>query len=113
MTGKNNSVQGLRGLFAIGVLLSHCSFTRGYPIWKWIMPLSNVGFFFMLSGYFMFLTYKDTEITKFLKKKLIRLYPLHICMTLLMVLVKLASHTFEFTFGNLLTVTAHLLLLQT
>ncbi len=81
---QKKSIQGLRGLFAIGVLLSHCYFLSKSPVSAAIFDgafqkLANVSFFFMAAGFF-FLRSSATQLPffGFIKKKLIRIYPLHL-----------------------------------
>lgn len=81
---QKKSIQGLRGLFAIGVLLSHCYFLNDSPFSAGIFEgalqkLANVSFFFIAAGFF-FIQSSSTRLPllPFLKKRLSRIYPLHL-----------------------------------
>lgn len=108
---RNNTFQGFRIIFAIGVVLSHCAFLP--VIGAYLSPLSNVCFFFMLSGFLLRLTFKEQSFLTFIRKKLFRIWPLHLLMLLAMVVVKVVSGTFDITTTNFFTLFAHIFLIQT
>ena len=108
---KNNTFQGFRIIFAIGIVLSHCSFLP--YIGQYLSPLSNVCFFFMLSGFLLKLTFREQSFWTFMKKKLFRIWPLHLFMLGAMIVVKLINGTVEVSAANFLTLFAHILLIQT
>lgn len=72
-TGKFNSIQALRGFTALFVALEHVRYLS--------CGAFGVDIFFIISGFMaMFATHKDTK--HFLKKRLIRIYPLYALVTL-------------------------------
>lgn len=72
-TGKFNSIQVLRGFTALIVALEHIRYLN--------CGAFGVDIFFIISGFMaMFATHKDTK--HFLKKRLIRIYPLYALVTL-------------------------------
>ncbi len=89
---KNKSIQGLRFVFILGIFLSHATFLGNYNTTahffkNYISQFADVGFFFIISGYFTALTYKNEQtFTTYFSKKLKKLYPLHILMLLIVVL---------------------------
>lgn len=114
MIERNNSIQGWRGIFAIGVMLSHCFFAEGYFLSEYLLSLSNVSFFFVLSGYLLYATYKpEVKFGAFLGKKMSKLYPLHLILLLCMVFFKLIRNTFALTFSNIISLLLNLTLLHT
>lgn len=112
---KNKSIQGLRGLFAIGVLLSHCYFLGDYGqseiIFNSVLQkLANVGFFFIVAGYFLARSSSvNLSLWHFLKKKMTRVYPLHLLVLLALVGLAVLTDAFEFN----LTLPLNALLIQT
>ncbi|MGB0733055.1 MAG: acyltransferase family protein [Pontibacterium sp.] len=81
--GKINSLESLRGIAALSVVLYHfkidSSFNNAFTDNAWLM----VDFFFVLSGFVMALTYSDritsrAELSHFSKRRFLRLYPLHL-----------------------------------
>ena len=54
----NLSFQGLRGIFALGVLFSHCYFLADHPSTEYVFnnllcKLANANFFFVISGFLL------------------------------------------------------------
>lgn len=87
-----NKLDGLRGLFALFVVLFHFNKHNApqFIVNNFFVRESYifVDFFFILSGYVITLTYNDRlnrmkELWPFLKKRLIRLYPLLLFSTLM------------------------------
>ena len=111
---KNKSFQGLRGLFAILILLSHCSFVpKNSLLGSIVLRLSNVSFFFVLSGFLLYMTFRDQTFVSFIKKKFIRLWPLHLLTLFAMVFVKLVTHSFDHSLAGFGTLFLNGFLLQT
>lgn len=116
---KNYSFQGLRGLFAIGVLFSHCYFLGDYAqssaaFEVFFRRTANVSFFFMISGYFLFNSVmKSSGFFEFIKKKLLRIYPLHIILVSLLVFNSILSKSFEYSTLNIVKAVSSALLIQT
>ena len=116
---KNYSFQGLRGLFAIGVLFSHCYFLGDYAQSSVAFDVlfrrtANVSFFFMISGYFLFASVaKATNFSEYIKKKIVRIYPLHIILLILLVANSVLNGNFEFSLLNMIQIIASALLVQT
>ena len=114
---KNRSIQGLRGLFAVGVMLSHMSFLSMYSQTSSLFNncfsnLANVSFFFMLAGFFLAKTYKaDIAFRDYLTKKLKRIYPLHLVLLLIFITPPLL-HGKLFESFDLLSLIANVLLIQ-
>lgn len=92
---KLNSIQGLRGLAAISVVLSHLEFFR--------MGAYGVDLFFIISGFIITYVTKN-NIDKFLTKRIIRIVPLYWLMTVFISIIALIlptmlnSTTFNFTY---------------
>lgn len=87
-----NKLDGLRGLFALFVVLFHFNRNNApqFIVNNFFVRESYifVDFFFILSGYVITLTYNDRlnkmkDLWPFLKKRLIRLYPLLLFSTLM------------------------------
>jgi len=85
-----NKLDGLRGLFAIFVVLFHLNINNApfYLVNNFFVRASYVfvDFFFILSGYVISLTYNQSilngkQFVYFIKKRFIRLYPLLLCST--------------------------------
>jgi len=89
-----------RGIFSSLVVLFHLSAFSDTPI------INNefvyncdlfVDFFFVLSGFVIAYSYQfiktSKELGKFFKKRFFRLYPLHLIVLLLFVLIELSKHT--------------------
>lgn len=87
----NYSFQGLRGLFALGVMFSHCYFLKDFAQSSIIFnsalcKLANVSFFFMISGFFTIQSKSaDIPFWQYIKKKMLRIYPLYIIVLALFV----------------------------
>ena len=97
---KNKAIQGWRGLFALGVLLSHCYFLADYEqsqtVFRSLQELANVSFFFVVGGYFLAKSSSvNLKIWDFLKKRMIRIYPLHILVVLALVGIAILTGTFK------------------
>lgn len=82
------NVDFLRFLLAITIVIYHCS-TRNYlykffPNVEWLSSFYknasdanlSVDMFFIISGFFLFYTFKEIDVFEFIKNRLIRLYPL-------------------------------------
>ena len=92
---KLDSIQGLRGLAAVSVVLSHIAFFRSGAY--------GVDLFFIISGFIITYVTKS-NIDKFLLKRIIRIVPLYWLMTIFISIIALIlpsilnSTTFKFTF---------------
>ncbi len=116
---KNKSVQGLRALFAIGVILSHCYFLENYAssaqiFSRVLSKTAVVSFFFMISGFYTINLKQDIKFAKYLKQKIRRIYPLHLLILLVMFLLTILQHEFDFySLKNIVTLVMNACLLQT
>ena len=116
---KNKSVQGLRALFAIGVILSHCYFLENYAssaqiFSRVLSKTAVVCFFFMISGFYTVNLKQDIKFSKYLKQKIIRIYPLHLLILFMMLLLRILQHEFDFySLKNIVTLVMNACLLQT
>lgn len=106
-----NSLQSLRGVFAIMIFLSHFNITAAGDRAFYPGGTMGVEFFIMLSGFVMCAGYEKVVELKqigyrdFMVRRLIRLYPVHLlCLTLW-----LAGHKFE---APLLNVATNLFMVQ-
>ena len=97
-------LESLRGLAAISVAIFHFdngsflnnSFTKN----GWLM----VDFFFILSGTVISLNYQEkiqtfSDILKFQFKRFLRLYPLHILMLLIFLIIEMSKYLIKLEFG--------------
>lgn len=91
-TQRFNSIQALRGFTALFVALEHVRFLN--------CGAFGVDIFFIISGFMaMFATHKDTK--HFMKKRLIRIYPLYALVTLgTFFLLLIAPGLFHLTEAN-------------
>lgn len=116
---KNYSFQGLRAIFAIGVLFSHCYFLAEYTQSQIIFDVflrktANVSFFFMISGFFLVESVMRTsKFSEFIKKKLVKIYPLHIVLLAVLVGKQVISGGFDFSPLGTVKALSSALLLQT
>lgn len=116
---RNKSVQGLRALFAIGVFLSHSYFLKEYAYSTAIFnsffaKSAVVSFFFMISGFYLINLNKDIKFGAYLKKKILRIYPLHLIIIIMMLTIKILGNAFDFTsFKSWITLILNMCLLQT
>ena len=114
----NYSIQGLRGLFALGVLLSHCSFLGNYAqsassYDNIFSKLANVSFFFILSGFFALKSQSGSvKFFEFLKKKMFRIYPLYLMILLVVVAFKILTSSFETSPDKMVSLLLNIFLLQ-
>lgn len=90
----NKNLQGLRGIFAIFIILHHSMH------WE-VAGLCSVSFFFLLSGFTLALGYwdklEDSSYSwhSFMKKRLWRIYPLHLLCFLAALLLDILSFDFK------------------
>ncbi len=80
---RKTSLNGIRGVMAIAIILSHCGWLRDYEQTKsfgnFVVYLwGGTTFFFMLSGYFFQYTLKEEPFRKYILKKVLRIYPIHL-----------------------------------
>ena len=103
MSGKAKprfaSLDCLRGLFASMVVFHHMvDYTSSPVIHNNFFRYSNlfVDFFFVLSGFVISYSYSSfptgESLRRFYKKRLLRLYPLHVCLLLVFVLFEFAKY---------------------
>jgi peptidoglycan/LPS O-acetylase OafA/YrhL len=102
------SLDAFRGICAIAVVGFHLRMTGGFTEWPIFRGATIfVEFFFVLSGFVLTHTYlnKKTEFKDFFQKRLYRLYPLHLAMFLVMVVIELgkwfAYSYFDMSFNNI------------
>lgn len=79
---KKVALNGMRGLMAIAILLSHCGYLRQYEqtkrIGEFLVGLwGAVTFFFILSGFFFYYSKKNETFKKFISRKIKKIYPIH------------------------------------
>ncbi|KKB76741.1 hypothetical protein VW35_16600 [Devosia soli] len=91
-----NSIQYLRAVAALSVVADHLSiqFSRiGSPIGFTDLLAAGVDLFFVISGFIMFVTTKDSDVTpvQFYKKRIVRIVPLYWFFTSIMVVAALAA----------------------
>lgn len=97
-------VQSLRGLAAIGVVIHHSTFTSSFLNLNFLVNLHFfVDFFFILSGYILAFNYEklvknSTNFIVLIKKRIIRLYPLHLIILAIFLFIELTKYNF---FGGL------------
>ncbi len=105
-----NSLQSLRGIFAIMTFMHHWHFDSGVQFMAG--GDCGVAFFIMLSGFVMYAAHRDRPIgdyKDYITKRIIRIYPLH----LLCLIVALYLDGFFVSPGpGLLPVASNLMLLQ-
>lgn len=89
-----------RGIFASLVVLFHLSAFSATPIINNAFIYNSdlfVDFFFVLSGFVIAYSYQHiktgAELKRFFKKRFLRLYPLHLIVLLLFVLIELSKHS--------------------
>lgn len=98
---RKDALQGIRGLMAIAIVLSHCGYLRGYEeteaFGNYVVCLwGAVTFFFMLSGYFFCYTNKNEKFLYFLVRKIKKLYPLHILTLICSIFIMMLFREFVF-----------------
>lgn len=116
---RNNSIQGLRAVFILGVVLSHCTFLRNDPasagiFRRYFSCWADVSFFFMLSGYFIAgssrLPARLRDGFGFLYRRIRKYYPLHFLLLLSVIVpVALKGNFFKSYDGTSLLVNFFLL----
>ena len=114
---KNKTIQGLRGIFALCVLLSHCYFLSDYGQSNLVFEngfrrLANVGFFFMVAGFFAYKSTREEGFFTYMKRKLLRIYPLHILLLIALVGKQLITGSFVPDTNNIISLVLTSLLLQ-
>lgn len=89
-----------RGIFASLVVLFHLSAFSSTPIINNEFVYNSdlfVDFFFVLSGFVIAYSYQSlktaAELKRFFKKRFFRLYPLHLIILILFVLIELSKHS--------------------
>ncbi len=89
-----------RGIFSSLVVLFHLSAFSATPVINNAFIYNSdlfVDFFFVLSGFVIAYSYQHlktgAELTRFFKKRFFRLYPLHLIVLLLFVLIELSKHS--------------------
>jgi exopolysaccharide production protein ExoZ len=100
------SIQYLRGLAALGVVVVHAS-TALLNNDKVLIPFgignAGVDLFFIISGFIMYLTtaHRSVAASDFYLKRLIRIFPLYFCSsTLAFLIARLAPHIVRIFSGN-------------
>lgn len=93
-----DSLQSLRGIFAVCIFLHHYNLCPG--AWEAVFPAGGslgVAFFFVLSGFVMCLGHADKALNpqfslgRFMKRRVIRTWPLHLIATAAFVLLNLGA----------------------
>ena len=74
--------------------------------------LANVGFFFMVAGFFAYKSTREEKFFAYMKKKLLRIYPLYMFILIALVGKQLISGGFSFETTNIVSVLLTALLLQ-
>ena len=93
-------IQTLRGLAAVAVVIHHSTFTSSFLNFSFLVNLHFfVDFFFILSGYILALNYeklikKTSNLIFLIKKRIIRLYPLHFIILIIFLLIELTKYSF-------------------
>ncbi len=114
-----NALDGIRGILAIMVMLSHM--IGSFVGWTSIRPFSGaylcVVYFFIMSGFVLTYAHSSGSFFKYLLTRFARLWPLHLISTLLMVLIYYynAKHGYYVSSGDVfstLTITKNLLFLH-
>lgn len=115
INNRIKTLEGLRALAFLGVVLSHTDFDifRGVGTWA-------VSIFFILSGFVAVISYKQTDNDKpsiknnfkYLWRKIKKLYPLHILMTLCMALFDVIGEYKEPIWNILIKLSTNILLIQ-
>ena len=90
-----------RGIFSAMVVFFHMSFFSATPVLNNNFIYNSdlfVDFFFVLSGFVIAYSYRQINTYRhlkvFLKKRVSRLYPLHLVMLLIFVVIELSKHLF-------------------
>lgn len=99
---RNNSIEALRFLFSIMIAWGHFYYQQLAPLWKLKMNFPTylcVDYFFIISGYFLYTSFKkDENLSDFIKKRIIRLWPLPAFIMLLYYILHLCGKTdFHYT----------------
>lgn len=72
-------LDALRGLAALAVVIFHYTMWRGESLYGFIMGVTAVDVFFMISGFVIFMSLKgNIGPVQFFKKRVIRLFPVYI-----------------------------------
>lgn len=105
------SLESLRGIAAIFVALHHFKVDNHYNNNLSISAGLLVDFFFVLSGFVIYLSYnnrinKFSDIIVFQKKRFLRLYPLHFVTLLFLLFIEFAKYVFEIKMGVIANVPA-------
>ena len=93
-------IQSLRGLAAIGVVIHHSTVTSSFLNFSFFVNLHFfVDFFFILSGYILALNYEkliknSSNFFFLIKKRIIRLYPLHFVVLIIFLLVEITKYNY-------------------
>ena len=82
--GEIVSVQYLRGLAALMVVIYHITGFEEFGISRWRIGNQGVDIFFVISGFIMWTTAQGLSPQRFLERRLVRLVPLYWFFTLLM-----------------------------
>ena len=99
------ALDGFRGLFALFVAIHHTTWYSYANYGSFINEaFVIIDLFFALSGFLMFYLYKNSlnnslDVAKFLKKRVARLYPLHVFMLFVFIgfaCVRILAHEFGF-----------------
>lgn len=83
MRNRKLALNGMRGLMAVAIFLSHCGYLKYYArtegMFQFVFYLYGaVPFFFIMSGYFFEYTCREESFKSFTCRKIGKLYPLHI-----------------------------------
>jgi peptidoglycan/LPS O-acetylase OafA/YrhL len=93
-------LDSLRGFFAVSILMLHLQDTLKLNLIQNLFILNAsifVDFFFILSGYVIAKNYFDkikskNELQFFLKRRFLRLYPLHFLLLIIFLLIEIAKY---------------------
>lgn len=104
MSRKLLPLESLRGIAATSMIFFHLNlgsnFNNKFTENAWLM----VDFFFVLSGFVISLNYKNkihsiNDLLNFQKKRFFRLYPLHVIMLIVFVLIEFLRYFVEVQYG--------------
>ncbi|WP_133153334.1 acyltransferase family protein [Vibrio breoganii] len=89
---RSRSHPAFRGLCAVSVVIYHILIKDSFSEWSFFRNSDKfVEFFFVLSGFVLAHGYgfrKGVRFVSFMKGRIIRLYPLHLCMLIVFIILE-------------------------